>query len=123
MNWFTRGTTVPVLGALLFTGLPSSSLADSHVTQQVALMASACANCHGTDGRLVGSVPTLAGSSADMLETQLLAFKHDEQTSATIMDRIAKGFSDAELSALASHFAAIDPVDEAALATTTGQQE
>lgn len=122
MNWLLRGSAVPVVGALLFASLPSAALA-TDTPEQVTLMASSCANCHGTDGRLAGRIPALAGKSADELETKLLAFKHDEEVAATIMDRIAKGFSDAELAALASHFAAIDPADEAALATTTGQQE
>lgn len=122
MNWLLRGSAVPVVGALLFASLPSAALA-TDTPEQVTLMASSCANCHGTDGRLAGNIPALAGVSADQLEAKLLAFKHDEEVAATIMDRIAKGFSDAELAALASHFAAIDPAGEATLATTTGQQE
>ena len=84
-------------------------------TERTALMADGCANCHGTDGRLVGSVPTIAGRPAAVLEARLLAFKHDEASDATIMDRIAKGFTDDELAVLAEHFSAIDPeeADEA----------
>ena len=122
MIWLLRGSAVPVVGALLFASLPSAALA-TDTPEQVTLMASSCANCHGTDGRLAGSIPALAGKPASELETKLLAFKHDEEVAATIMDRIAKGFSDAELTALANHFAAIDPAGEAALATTPGQQE
>src|SRR5690554_416497 len=122
MNWLLRGSAVPVVGALLFASLPTTALA-TDTPEQLALMASSCANCHGTDGRLAGSVPALAGKSADELETKLLAFKHDEEVAITIMDRIASGFSDAELAALARHFAAIDPVDDTDLATATEQQE
>ncbi|MCC5884511.1 MAG: cytochrome c, class I [Halomonas sp.] len=108
-----RMAVAPVMGALLLTGVAAPSLAEpTFSSEQVALMASGCANCHGTDGRLVGSVPTIAGRPAAVLETRLLAFKHGEPGDTTIMDRIAKGFTDEELAALAGHFAAIDPVDK-----------
>jgi cytochrome c553 len=110
MKRFFRRAAAPVLGVLLFGGIAAKGLAEpSFSSEQVDLMAAACANCHGTDGRLVGSVPTIAGRPAEVLEARLLAFKHDEQSDTTIMDRIAKGFTDEELAALAAHFAAIDP--------------
>lgn len=71
-------------------------------------MAGSCANCHGTDGRLVGAVPAIAGRPASALESRLLSFKRDEIEDTTIMNRIAKGYSDEELAALATHFANID---------------
>lgn len=76
---------------------------------QMAVMAGSCANCHGTDGQMAGAVPPLAGRSQAAMEAMLLSFKHDENTHATVMDRIAKGFTDEELTALAAHFAAIKP--------------
>ncbi|MCE8034014.1 MAG: c-type cytochrome [Halomonas sp.] len=113
MKRFIRLAGMPLFGLLLFTGVASPGLAEEPFSsEQVNLMASACANCHGTDGRLVGSVPTLAGRPAAVLEARLLAFKHNETTDATIMDRIAKGFTDEELAALAGHFAAIDPDED-----------
>lgn len=104
-----------LLGALPFAGVASTCLAeDTFSSEQMVVMAGACANCHGTGGRLVGSVPTIAGRPAAVLETRLLEFKHGPQRDATVMDRIAKGFTDEELVALADHFAATDPVaDEA----------
>lgn len=74
---------------------------------QIEVMAGGCANCHGTDGRLAGSVPPLAGRDQAFLESRLLAFKHEEVPGTTIMDRIAKGFSDEELAALAEHYASM----------------
>ncbi len=108
---------------LLSVGAASPCLAeDTFSSEQVTLMAAACANCHGTDGRLVGSVPTIAGRPAVVLQERLLEFKHDPQSDATIMDRIAKGFTDEELAALADHFAAIDPVADDASATEQAQE-
>lgn len=79
----------------------------SHPSTQVALMASSCANCHGTDGKLAGAIPAIANRPAGVLEAQLLAFKQDQQPNTTVMNRIAKGFSDEELKALAEYFAHI----------------
>ncbi|QTF92043.1 c-type cytochrome [Halomonas sp. BM-2019] len=95
--------------ALLLGGLATTVQADSDLSRdQMAVMAGGCASCHGTDGRLSGAVPALAGRPAELLESRLLAFKRDEVEDTTVMDRIAKGFSDEELSALAEHFATID---------------
>lgn len=119
-----RRAAAPVLGVLLYVGVASLGLAeDNFSSEQTSLMAAACANCHGTDGRLVGSVPTIAGRPAAVLEARLLAFKHDEVSDTTIMDRIAKGFTDEELAALAGHFAAIDPQADQASETEQEPQE
>jgi cytochrome c553 len=68
-------------------------------------LAATCANCHGTDGRaLPGSeVPGLAGERAGRLNELLLQFKRGERA-ATVMHQIAKGYSDAQLEALAGYF-------------------
>ncbi|MBS9405680.1 c-type cytochrome [Halomonas sp. TRM85114] len=99
---------------LLSIGLVQASLAEDTSTdepyssQQLAVLAGNCASCHGTDGRLAGAVPAIAGRPASALESRLLSFKRDEIADTTIMDRIAKGYSDEELAALATHFASID---------------
>lgn len=99
-----------LLGALLLTGVVPATLADDGFSAaQLEVMAGGCASCHGTDGRLTGNVPALAGRPAELLASRLLAFKHESVPETTIMDRIAKGFSDEELSALAQHFADIEP--------------
>lgn len=113
-----------LLGVLSFSAFALPSLAeDTFSSEQLDLMAGSCANCHGTDGRLVGSVPTIAGRPAVVLEARLLAFKHDEVSDTTVMDRIAKGFSDEELAALARHFSAIDPQADDAVETEQEPQE
>ena len=71
----------------------------------VQSMASACSMCHGTQGRPVAgsSVAGLAGRSRDDLVQAMGQFKAG-QRSATVMHQIAKGYSDAEIAALADHF-------------------
>jgi cytochrome c553 len=50
-------------------------------------------------------VANLAGRPADEIVTVLLQYRSGERT-ATVMDRIAKGFSNEELRAIAEWFAA-----------------
>jgi cytochrome c553 len=73
----------------------------------VRALAANCAQCHGTQGRPArGSVlPALAGRDRKSLQALLLEFKSGKRA-ATVMDQIAKGYSDAEIAALADYFAA-----------------
>ncbi|WP_445158319.1 c-type cytochrome [Halomonas sp. E14] len=113
MNRLSGMAALPLVGLLLSAGLPQAAMAEATFSQaQLEVMAGSCANCHGTDGRLAGIVPAIAGRPAAALESRLLAFKHGQATDTTIMDRIAKGFTDEELGALARHFAAIDLRDD-----------
>jgi sulfide dehydrogenase cytochrome subunit len=70
-------------------------------------LAATCANCHGTDGRAVdgASVPGLAGLPAGYTAQQMRAFKAGTRP-ATVMHQLAKGYSDAQIDALAAYFAA-----------------
>ena len=85
-----------------------SAHAQDREARQIELLAASCANCHGTDGRLQTAIPAIANRSARVLEAQLLAFKYDDQPQVTVMDRIARGYSEAQLKALAEYFATID---------------
>jgi sulfide dehydrogenase cytochrome subunit len=73
-----------------------------------------CYTCHGPGGRSPAGMPTLQGKQADYLLRRLLEFKQG-RGHPTIMDRIARGYSDEELARIAAYIAA----DAAALA---GQQ-
>ncbi|MEO7741520.1 MAG: c-type cytochrome [Usitatibacter sp.] len=68
-------------------------------------MAGNCAACHGTAGRAApgSAVPALAGRPAAEL-TQLMAQFKSGQRPATVMHQIAKGYSDAEIAAMAAYF-------------------
>ncbi len=69
------------------------------------MLSNTCAGCHGTDGASVGpSLPSLAGMSAAYLTDQMNAYKAGE-TAGTIMNRIAKGYSDDDIAAIANFFA------------------
>ena len=70
------------------------------------MLSDTCAGCHGTDGASVGpSLPSLSGMSAIYLTDQMNAYKSGD-TVGTIMNRIAKGYSEDEIDAIANYFAA-----------------
>lgn len=73
---------------------------------QVAALAATCANCHGTQGKTVGSaLPSLAGMPKEAMLAQLRAFKSGQRP-ATIMHQLSKGYTDAQLEQIAGYFAA-----------------
>jgi cytochrome subunit of sulfide dehydrogenase len=67
--------------------------------------ASACSGCHPTSSAAEASVPALAGRDAQQIVTQMRAFRSG-QRDATVMDRIAKGYSEAEIEAIANWYQA-----------------
>lgn len=87
-------------------GFCGSLSAAEHSLDHLAIevLAGGCAGCHGTDGALTTFVPSIAGRPAEVLASQLLRYKHGP-TDATVMNRIAAGFSDDDLRRLAAHFA------------------
>jgi cytochrome subunit of sulfide dehydrogenase len=70
------------------------------------LAAQSCIGCHGPGGAGAGAVPAIAGRDAGELRALLQAFRNGERP-ATIMDRIARGYSEAELATAADHFAGL----------------
>ena len=69
-------------------------------------LAAQCAQCHGTDGRALpgAEVPGLAGMPASNLVEQMKAFRSGSRPSS-VMQQLAKGFSDAQVDQLARYFA------------------
>jgi sulfide dehydrogenase cytochrome subunit len=69
-------------------------------------LAATCANCHGTDGRSVGAVPGLAGLDKTYLAQQMRDFKAGKRP-ATVMQQLAKGYTDEQIDQLAGYFSAL----------------
>lgn len=68
-------------------------------------LAFTCAGCHGTDGSSVGpSSPSIAAMDPDVFIDAMDAYKRDQRNS-TIMNRIAKGYTDEQIKAMAWFFA------------------
>jgi cytochrome c553 len=97
-----RALAVPALaGAGLLAGVlcaPAGAQAP-----QPPLIAQGCIGCHGQAGAGSGSVPKIAGYNRDLFIAQWAAFRA-KQRPATIMDRVATGYTDAEVALLADYF-------------------
>ena len=81
-----------------------------------AMLGNACAPCHGTDGKSPGAIPALSGKSAGYIVQRMLEFKVGSRE-GTVMNRIAKGYTDTEIAVLAQHFAALGQAAAAGGAT------
>ena len=80
--------------------------APSALAQDAQRLAAPCAICHGSGGQAATKdVVALAGLPRDHIASQMRAFR-DGQRPATVMHQIAKGYSDAEIDALAAWFSA-----------------
>jgi sulfide dehydrogenase cytochrome subunit len=78
---------------LLFVGSPAADETDARATA----MAATCSGCHGGTSQML---PTLTTLKASAITQKLLAFKSGER-SATLMNRIARGYTDDELASIA----------------------
>jgi len=65
-------------------------------------IAANCTNCHGTDGRSRGVIPAIAGQDKAYLVQQLKDFR-DGKRPSTIMQQLAKGYTDSQIEAAAAY--------------------
>ena len=66
--------------------------------------AAACSGCHPANAGIETPIPRLAGRNAAEMVQQMQAFR-DGEREATVMGRIAKGFTDSEIQAIAAWYA------------------
>ena len=95
-----------ILSAVLLVAASAPVLAqDANLARNLAAN---CANCHGTDGRSQGGIPSIAGLDRAYFIGQMSAFKAGQRTgsAATIMHQIAKGYSDEQIALMAGYFSA-----------------
>ena len=70
------------------------------------MLSETCAGCHGTDGASVGPAsPSIGGMNGEYFVEVMQGFKSDE-IFGTIMNRIAKGYTDEEIALMGTFFAA-----------------
>ncbi len=67
--------------------------------------ASSCSGCHPATAGVATPVPRLVGRDAGQITTAMTEFRTGKRP-GTVMDRIAKGFTDDETKAIAAYFAA-----------------
>ena len=68
-------------------------------------MVQTCYVCHGPEGRSAEGVPALMRGQKEFVVRQMIEFKTDRRP-VTIMNRVAKSYSDAEIAAIADYLAA-----------------
>jgi sulfide dehydrogenase cytochrome subunit len=90
-------------------GIIAASAAVSAAPPTAEMLSNACAGCHGTNGASAGpSMPSLAGQNKVAFVEAMKLFKTGERPSS-VMGRLAKGYSDAEIEAMADFFAKQKP--------------
>jgi cytochrome c553 len=66
--------------------------------------AASCSGCHPTSARIASPVPRLLGLERAAIVRAMQEFRSG-QRAATVMDRLAKGFTDDEIQAIAAWYA------------------
>ena len=79
--------------------------AASGASAQPPAGAASCTGCHPASARVSSPVPRLAGHDRAAIVKAMQDFRSG-QRAGTVMDRIAKGFTDDEIQAIAAWYAA-----------------
>lgn len=91
-----------VMSAALFLWISGISLAADY---QPAMLANPCAGCHGTDGASPGPIPAINSMPGSYIASAMKDFKSGKRK-GTVMNRIARGYTDEEIDLMAKHFSA-----------------
>ena len=67
-------------------------------------LALSCFSCHGPAGKSPDTIPAINGKTSAFIVKEMVGFR-DGKRKSTVMQRIAKGYSDAEIRAMASYLA------------------
>lgn len=86
-----------VVAALATLASAGPTLADD----EAALISASCTGCHTTVEGIETSIPNLSTYKPSDIVDLLTAFRDDED--ATLMNRIARGYSDAEIEMIAGY--------------------
>jgi sulfide dehydrogenase cytochrome subunit len=78
------------------------AMADQHTP----LIAQGCAGCHGQSGEGAGAIASIAGYNREEFLQTWAEFRAGERQ-ATIMTRIARGYTEAEVAELADYFSSL----------------
>jgi sulfide dehydrogenase cytochrome subunit len=98
----TRPLSLAVLAVVAAAGLPVTAAAADTTGRSLA---ATCTGCHGTNGVSQGGIPSIAGVDKERILGLMKEFR-DGKREATVMHQHAKGYTDEQLEAIASWFAA-----------------
>ena len=101
-----RWSLISILAAAPFSAAQAQPSAQALLYQRAT--AATCAACHGTDGHTTegSTIPALAGKPGDEMISQMNAFKEGSRP-ATVMQQIAKGLTDIQITSIAHYYADI----------------
>lgn len=104
---FRPDTKTRLLLALCALQAPQGALAANPPIATGKMMGNTCASCHGTFGKSQDEyMPSLAGIDRGQLVRAMHDYRADRRASV-VMNRIAKGYNDAEIAAIADYFSKI----------------
>jgi cytochrome c553 len=96
---------IPAFAGMTVFLLMAATAANSAVAAEAPSGATSCSGCHPAGAAVQTPVARLVGRPAAETAAVLQAFRAGQRP-ATVMDRIAKGFSDAEIASIAAWYAA-----------------
>lgn len=109
----------PYIARALTASIAILSFSPSVLAQQTSAggaLAAACFTCHGTNGNSVQGVPPgLAGRNSAELFQAMKDFQSGKRP-ATIMHQQARGYTDAQLQAITTYLASLQPAPAAQVA-------
>lgn len=97
-----KGLATGILAAALLTVAPGIASAEN---KNADLLSTGCVVCHGQGGNSQGYIPAINELSAKAIAERMREFR-DGKRAGTIMPKIAKGYTDAQIDAMAGHFGA-----------------
>lgn len=97
-----KGLMAGVFTAAVLAAVPGLAAAEN---MNGALLASSCVVCHGQGGQSAGHIPSIDEMSAKTINQRLMEFRDGKRT-ATIMKKIALGYTDAQLALIAGEIGA-----------------
>jgi cytochrome c553 len=104
---FSFSKNLPVLLLCTFTFALPVHAGKAPAIATGKMLGDTCASCHGTRGKSFDEyMPSLAGIDRQQLIKAMHDYRGDRRVSV-VMNRIAKGYSDAEIEAVADYFSRI----------------
>ncbi|NYS24859.1 sulfide dehydrogenase [Rhodobacteraceae bacterium 2376] len=97
-------TRKQLLAVSLLAGIAATG---AKADDRTPLLAQSCAGCHGQSGEGMGEIARIAGYDRTAFIAIWEEFRNDERP-ATIMNRIARGYTDDEVAILADYFSSIE---------------
>ncbi|VAW48814.1 hypothetical protein MNBD_GAMMA04-1644 [hydrothermal vent metagenome] len=99
-----KQTKLILIGSALFASSLLISTAHATVIDRATMLANTCAGCHGSNGISNGPLtPSIAGLPKEYIAESMYDFATGKRPS-TVMQRIAKGYTDADIKDLSEYF-------------------